>query len=242
MALLSIITITKDDTPGLQATMASTSAWREAAGVEQIVIDGSSDPDALARDRALAAGASFVVQEPAGIARAFNLGIEQAGGQWLWFLNGGDQALASVPPAMALDHLAATAADIVCYRYRTEQGSIPLPSLSRLWPPVYNWIPHPSSIVRKALIDRVGPFDPSFRVAMDADFWWRAIVGGAAFDLMHLDLVSFAPGGASSDPRAVGREGLRLIRKNARTVVNSWLGGPRYFVDAIRHFWRMARS
>ena len=101
MTRLSIVTITYNDSAGLQSTMSSLPLDE----IEWIVIDGSSDSAVKTFNREILAD-RFVtlVQEPdSGIFDAMNKGLALATGELLCFLNGGDQFASLQIPRRVID-------------------------------------------------------------------------------------------------------------------------------------------
>src|SRR5687768_11853115 len=105
---LTVITVTKDDPPGVARTLASAAALR-LAGAEHIVVDGSSD----AVERAFPTGIRVMRRSPKGVADAFNAGLADATGSWIWSLNGGDQVDARCTPELLRSLLSITEADVL---------------------------------------------------------------------------------------------------------------------------------
>ena len=212
---LSLITVTKDDPAGLARTLASAAAIR-LAGVEHLVIDGGSDPEASGRLVAETGGDVTVIGRPArGIADAFNAGISAAQGEWLWFLNGGDQIDARVSPGWLEALLLGTEADVVIGKttYEGEADPRPHPARELQWPPFRSWIPHPSTLVRRALFARFEGFDERYTIAMDFEWWLRALVPSVQVDVISSPLAVFAPGGVSQRPES--RNKLRREKRHA---------------------------
>ena len=87
---LSVITVVKDDSDGFARTAASLQQ-QDLDGVEYVVIDSSSDqqaiPTALDGTRLKS---TYVWQEPAGIYPAMNSGLREASGDFVYFANAGD--------------------------------------------------------------------------------------------------------------------------------------------------------
>lgn len=191
---LSIITISKDDPEGLRNTLNST---QDIRSIEQIVVLGS-DSEADTRSEllpecssnrlqpSLAISKSFssiiVQQQVPGISNAFNLGLVQATGLGVMFLNGGDVLIESTLIAHALDALTkhpeieillynAIFDDAIAgpYLYQTQgfYGS----QLNRIGLGMPG--SHQAMVVRRSIFDRVGLFSPDYRVAMDYDWLCR---------------------------------------------------------------------
>lgn len=220
---LSIVTIVKDDPVGLMRTLVSADGLR-AAGVQHIVVDGSTDGEGAPM---IPAGVERVVRAPRGIADAFNAGIAAAKGDWVWCLNAGDTVDPKLPAGLLLGLLERTLADVLIgtltYEGETEPRLPPPPHLR--WPSVRSWIPHPATFVRRSLFGRCGGFDDRYSIAMDFEFWLRAIPTGASVDVVALPIAVFAPGGLSQrmELRAqLEREKNDALRRHAGKLMLSW--------------------
>lgn len=92
---LTIVTVCREAAIRIDATAGSVAALA-CAEVEWLVIDGASIDDTVARVQAWRtrlAGPIRIVSEPdAGIYDAMNKGLRLAAGEWVWFLNAGDEA------------------------------------------------------------------------------------------------------------------------------------------------------
>lgn len=216
--LLTIVTITKDDPRGLVRTLGSAAALRSAREVEHLVVyhgviaSGCSDDSVI-----------MLRQKSAGIAEAFNEGWHQAHGEWVWFLNGGDQ----VDPRLTAEHLRVllnlTRADIVIGGI-TYEGEVEVrlpPPRALQWPPIRSWIPHPATLVRRSLFERFGGFDPRYSIAMDYEWWLRALSTNVAVDVLTIPFALFAAGGLSQRPetrKLIVREQRYALRRHLRAL------------------------
>jgi glycosyltransferase involved in cell wall biosynthesis len=237
---LSIITITKDDPQGLADTVASAAVFR-AAGAEHLVIDGSADPAAAARVVGASRDPVALHPRPArGVADAFNAGIAQARGEWLWFLNGGDRIDDRLAPEFLLTLLRNSKADVIVggVTYDGETDLRPHFPSAQQWPPLASWIPHPSTLVRKTLFDRFGPFDERYRIAMDYEWWLRALGRETRVDVLAVPFSRFAPGGISQRPESrllISSEKGDAIRRHQAGLWKNWISrGGRLGVEWIR--------
>jgi len=91
--LISIITIVRNDRIGLSRTIASV-ASHKGDQTEYIIIDGASTDDTLSVLDSDVHIVDTLISEPdKGIYDAMNKGIERASGEYLLFLNAGDELL-----------------------------------------------------------------------------------------------------------------------------------------------------
>ena len=88
---LTIVTVLRDDLPGLERTLASLNGVLKD-DVEFLVIDSSHDHAAVVSLVADMAPAGVVIwEDPKGIYSAMNIGLKRALGEYVYFLNAGDE-------------------------------------------------------------------------------------------------------------------------------------------------------
>ena len=210
---LTIITITKDDPVGLGRTLASAHRMR-AAGAQHLVIDGSTvAANAGGGPVPQGQGCEIRAQPPRGISVAFNAGLAEARGEWIWFLNGGDRVDDRLTPEFLSGLLNSTRAEMVigAITYEGEAEPRPHPPEELQWPPFRSWIPHPSTLVRRRLFEQFGGFDECYTIAMDYEWWLRALGPTVSVDVVSVPLAIFASGGISQRP-----EMRNIIRREKR--------------------------
>lgn len=228
--LLSIVTITRADPAGLMRTLTSARSWRSGGCVEQIVVDGGEDSSS---DRFEAVGCRYVKQQSScGIAAAFNEGISAARGEWIWFLNGGDRADERCDPDLVLNLLSVSKADVVICGTTYDGDQEPRPFLppKMQFPPILSWIPHPSAFIRRRLFVEFGLFDERYAIAMDYEWWLRALSRERPVDLLRIPVARFDVTGSSMRPdrrRIIQSETAHAIWRHKGVILRSWLGQTR---------------
>ena len=217
--LLSIVTVNLNDAAGLERTLRSIAA-QTFTDREVIVVDGGSTDGSAGVVRAHASVVTSFSSEPdEGVYDAQNKGIRRARGTYCLFLNAGDalasdDALAKVlagPPAEDVVYGDVVFEETDGRRRRPERmpDAITLPFLMR------TNLPHQATLVRRALFDRLGPYDTTLRSAADYEFVLRAIVvHGATTRHVSVPLAVQVLGGLSSRPESFAK--LRAERKLAR--------------------------
>ncbi len=208
MPALSIITVNRNERAGLGATLASV-ASQTFADRELIVIDGASSDGSEEVIRAYSGAVTEWISEPdGGIYDAQNKGIRRARGTYCLFLNAGDRL--ADDGALARVFATAPAEDVVYGDAVFEDGA-------RRWTErspdalgfaflMRTMLPHQATLFRRALFERVGPYDTSFRIVADYDFLLRAvIVHGATSRRVPGPLAVQVLGGLSSRPESFPR-------------------------------------
>jgi glycosyltransferase involved in cell wall biosynthesis len=200
---------------------------------EHIVIDGASTDGTVEMLRSHRAGLAALVSEPdRGIYEALNKGIARATGDVIGFLHADDvyadaRVLARVAERFADPGVQAVYGDLVYLRRgegervlrRWRSGAYRPARLARGWMP-----PHPTLYLRRALYERHGTFDVSYRIAADYDFVLRVFsrLQEAEVGYIPETLVHMRTGGASNRSLA------NLVRKSAedwRALRHNRIGG-----------------
>jgi glycosyltransferase involved in cell wall biosynthesis len=203
MPLLSIVTVNLNDRAGLARTLASI-ARQGFADREVIVIDGGSNDGSVEVIRENAAIVADWVSEPdGGIFEAQNKGLARARGTYCLFLNGGD----SFASDDALERFFAAGRPVEEILY----GDVVIEEADGrrrvdVSPEALTWaffmrtsLPHQSSVFRRSLFERVGPYDTGLRIAADYAFFLKAVVVcGATTRHVPVALAIQVMGGRSS--------------------------------------------
>jgi glycosyltransferase involved in cell wall biosynthesis len=193
---------------------------------EHIVIDGGSTDGTVAllesrKDPSLV----WISESDRGQTHAVNKGLEQATGELVGWLNG-DDAYISDAVDRAVEHMRShPEVDAVFggMHVVNERGDV----RRRYQPGRYSWrrylffgdyIPTPSIIFRRRLLDRVGLLDEAYADAADYDFYLR-LFHGSRIERRPEALVRFRYHPASKSASDVGtqlREALEIRLKWAR--------------------------
>jgi glycosyltransferase involved in cell wall biosynthesis len=175
---------------------------------EEIVVDDGSTDDTAAVAEALARRDSRVLpisQSNAGLAAARNRGLGAARGAYLAFLDADDlfeprKLECQVAHLTRHPDMAAVCGNVryfdtdtpAVFRPRLTPGddpdwikravgSPPLPLTAWIW---HNRIPVCSPVIRRVLVDAIGPFDTTLAAYEDWEFWLRAVLAGHRFGLV----------------------------------------------------------
>jgi len=118
--LVTIVTIVKDNLDGLKRTFSSI-LLQEVHDWELVIVAGASADGSLEFSEKLAeeySKVSLIRQEGVGIFPAMNLGLEEATGQFIWFMNSGDEFASSRTIELALTELKNSSVGLVIGGYQ----------------------------------------------------------------------------------------------------------------------------
>ncbi len=180
---LSILVATWNCAPLLRQFLKSLAAqsWTdwELLLLDNVSTDGTAELVA-AFQQTLPEGPQRVVwssQPDAGIYDAWNQGLQLARGEYVCFI-GADDTFLDASSLERIAALTASGADLITARnaYYAPDGR-----LLRHWGYGWQWkrmrqsmnIAHPGMLVRRALFERFGPFDASFRICGDYEWLLR---------------------------------------------------------------------
>ena len=214
--LFSIVTVVLNDREGLGRTRASLRR-QSCRDFAWIVVDGGSEDGT--RDEIVRSAPEIAWWRSGpdrGLYDAMNIGMAAATGDYLLFLNAGDE-LASPD---SLERLAAeirrhSSPDFLyCDALeRTLGGTLllkPARSHRTLW---YGMFTHHQAMIYRRLAVAGLSYDLSFTVGADYAFTIEALAGNPRVVRLHESIVVFAAGGISHAMHAVGRREQARIRR-----------------------------
>lgn len=239
MKTFSIITITKDNLPGLQQTYQSLQE-QTCRDFEWIVQDGHS------RD-----GTVFYLQETdadwhsapdKGIYDAMNRATARAAGQYVLYLNAGDRFadFDVLEDVKAYIEKAASPPDLIYGDSLEEWGlqkkrrAKPAKSAASIWRGLFT---HHQAILYKRGTLRDKPYDDSYRIAGDYDLTLRLLQSGASAGYLNRPICLFSRGGLSQQNPRLGREEQKQSRAHNKTcpaLINSAIASYQAFKQSLR--------
>ena len=206
MPWLTVVTVVKDDPEGFQSTLKSLTD-QDLAGVEFVVVDSSGDSETIPQlllDVSLP-DSHLEWIEPSGIYSAMNNGLGQAQGDYIYFLNAGDEFFDSMVLADLEEIVSLESPIWIVGRVEIlEQNG------SRVFSPAWNYQaerkalfarglfpPHQGTVVRTEALRSVGGFDESFCIGAD---YVSALLLSLVSDPLMTDRVvaTFSEGGVST--------------------------------------------
>jgi glycosyltransferase involved in cell wall biosynthesis len=196
---VSVITAAWNALDGLKVTVASV-AEQTRQDVEHVIVDGGSTDGTPEWLESLGGRVQWVSEPDEGIADALNKAVAMARGEYVLALHAQDTFLDRDSLACAFPYLSG-GEDIVSFDvvFETARGERRL--VSRGLSPrlaLKTTIPHQGAFCRLDLFSRLGPFDSSFRIAMDYEFFLRARRSNASVRVVPETLSRMPDTGVSS--------------------------------------------
>lgn len=229
MKKLSIITINYNDADGLKKTIESVinQSFRD---FEYIVIDGNSTDGSKEVLEKYKDKIDIAISEPdSGIYNAMNKGASHATGEYLLFLNSGDN-LHNNEVLTKLFDLSPEADIISCitlnYGEKISYLKYP-PHLISLYTFVYGSLPHPSSIIKKEIFNKTGGYLEDYRIISDKCFFIDALlINRASYSFTDIVLTDFNRNGISTNKGHLESEKMKdFLKKRFGYIMNDY-GNP----------------
>jgi glycosyltransferase involved in cell wall biosynthesis len=186
---VSVITCTLNSVAFLRNSIQSV-LTQDYPHIEYIFVDGGSDDGTIDIIRSVFRPHVLVSGTRNGISAAMNEGIECATGDVIAHLHSDDYYFNANVLSQVVETLETQGAEwcfgramnLIDGTCAPEAWDVPCYSLKRLQQG--NFIPHPSTFVRRRVFERVGGYDPALRYAMDYDMWLRI---GALYQPVQID-------------------------------------------------------
>ena len=202
---LSIVTVVKDDLLGLVKTQSSLEQ-QICQDFEWVIVDGSSNSTEIATAiQDFPAQCTYIWLEPKGIYPAMNAGLRQASGEYVWFVNAGDEAA----EASTVEGLLGVLRDRQP-NWLVGQVEFAYPGNSARTPPLFNYQaekkrlfargrfpPHQGTIAQRHLLERLHGFNEGLQIAADYEMVLRLSLISDPIVLPQT-LARFGIGGVSS--------------------------------------------
>lgn len=227
MSIISVITVCFNSSLTIERTLQSV-VTQDYPEVEHILIDGGSTDGTLDIIERFRTGLACVVSEPDnGIYDAMNKGLARATGDVVCFLNADDYyafdgVLSMVASRMHEEQLDALMGDVGFFNASNPTRQVRRYRSDRFTPArlAWGWMPaHPALFLSRSVINRVGFFDTSYRIAGDYEFiirvFYQQQVNFNHFSkvLVRMQMGGVSTGGLKSKIK-LNEEVLRACREN----------------------------
>jgi len=197
---LSVVTISYNAKDYIEATFNSIRQQKQKS-FEYIVIDGGSNDGTLELIKENQDIIDDWCSEPDdGISDALNKGVARSSGEYLVFLHADDYFFDELSTERALRSIEKNT-DLIALDIFFEAKDGRRRGKSRGFNFYTNFkMPfyHPGVLCKRSLFDKLGGFDPSFKIAMDYDFFLRAYESNSSYSIEPEVLTVFRNTGISS--------------------------------------------
>lgn len=254
--ILSVITINRNNADGLRRTLESVAA-QTFCEFEHIIVDGGSSDDSVpiiksyeesiissrSNRQIVYPGITWVCEKDDGIYDAMNKGVRMATGDYVYFLNSGDE-LYSID---SLEQIVAAidGSDIIAGRVDSiyNGGSIGISPLHKeddysLFQMYLHGINHQAVLIRRELQLQY-PYDTESKIGGDWKFFIQTIVlKNASVQNVNVIFAKYDRGGVSSNRRALVEERLSILRDLLpKRIADDYLKVLPHYYEVIRVEW-----
>ena len=229
----TIITSCLNSADTLRRTLVSVKE-QNVPDLEHIVIDGGSQDDTLKilADYSETFRVRWRSEPDRGIAHALNKGLQFAKGRYILVIHGDDRLLDEKVLSRVYNDLKNETVDMCSYPVlkETPNGSLMpyRPIRLRWWYHFKTILPHQGCFVHRRVFEHIGQFRENFAIALDYDFFYRALSSGASVKFGTQPVAIMGGTGVSSNPAMLEKrlhEEALVQRMNERKL-----------------FWRMSQK
>jgi glycosyltransferase involved in cell wall biosynthesis len=216
--ILSIITINLNNDVGLERTIKSVIS-QQNKNFEYIIIDGGSKDNSLKILNKYSKDITLIVSEKDnGIYNAMNKGIKLSNGEYLLFLNSGDELYSN--DIVDKFYEFSPKSDIIygSLQYLKNTTQILVYPKSLTFPYILKYsLPHPSSFIKKELLLKTNGYNENDKITSDWQFFIESIFKlNSTYSRVDFIVSKFYSDGVSNNPN-----NLKLIENEKKTFFNS---------------------
>ena len=175
---LSIITINFNDAQGLEKTIQSV-INQTYTDFEYIVVDGASTDDSVDVINKYSDKLTHWVSEPdTGIYNAMNKGTRMASGEYCLYLNSGDFLADNDVLEKAFNYnFTEDIVSCICLDFDKKHEWLKIPPTNvSLFTFIGGSLPHPTTFIKRGLINRLGGYKEEYRIMSDWCFFLDAMI------------------------------------------------------------------
>lgn len=241
---ISIITINFNNSEGLEKTIQSV-AKQIYNNIEYLIIDGGSVDNSSAIAKSYEDKISYFISEPDnGIYHAMNKGIKQSTGDYLLFLNSGDQLIDELVIQKVIE--SGLIEDLVygnlLFLDNKKEWTWSFSDILTFEHFYQSTIPHPSTFIKKQLFEKVGYYDENLKIVSD---WKFFILATARFNCTykHIPMIitAYTFDGISSRPenlKAIDIERSNVLKQEFPLFIKDYenLTSLRNEIKEIKYF------
>lgn len=224
---LSIITINYNDATGLEKTIQSV-INQTYNNFQYIIIDGDSSDGSKNILHKYSHNIDIIISEPDnGIYNAMNKGASHANGEYLLFLNSGDElfnleVLENIFKNQFHEQI--VSGQLYCYSEKEAHLQTPPTNLS-LYSFVGASLPHPSSLIKNELFKKIGGYHEEYRIISDWCFFVEATIKyNCTYKTLPMIIARFNQYGISTTSGNKEKEAEKIfLSEHFRRIIEDYL-------------------
>lgn len=197
--LLSIITINKNNAEGVSRTITSLEPIRHDKTVECIFVDGLSSDTSVDLASQFYPSSCLVSEPDSGIYQAMNKGLALASGDWVMWINSGDEWIPSCWPQLKA-YLRQATCDVLCGSAEIidhmSQSLLGIKYADHSDLPWY-MVNHSSTVIRRQTALSYKGYNQSYRISADRELIVRMFLNRVDMEFTQLCITRFWLGGIS---------------------------------------------
>ena len=210
--LLTIATINLNDSSGLIRTINSFSPLRNEDDIEFLYQDGGSVDNSMDVARAFYYSHEIKCEGDKGIYDAMNRTIHRASGEYILWINSGDEILSGEWDFIRKELLTCSA-DMHLFSISIVDENGVISYVQSNGYDIAKGVPHQSTIFKVATVKNTGGYDESYRIAGDYDLILRLARNNATVWVGSRTISVFYVGGVSGTP-GYWKETWRALHSN----------------------------
>ncbi|HOW82094.1 MAG TPA: glycosyltransferase family 2 protein [Spirochaetota bacterium] len=215
--LITIITVVKNDEANIERTIKSVLS-QTYPFIQYIIIDGSSNDGTLNVIEKYSPHIDLIISEhDEGIYDAMNKGVNNATGEWVFFLNSGDEFhdehVLSKLSRYFPGNISLIFGDVIVIESDGKRVIQKHKKMSRHFL-LKKTICHQSILFKKELFSQIGLFNTDYNIKADYDWLLRYYFKNKKNSLyINLEVTRFLKGGFSDDANKDRIEKMRLVKE-----------------------------
>ena len=228
--MISVITIAKNEEKTIERTILSVTNQSAINEIEYIVIDGKSSDNTLEIIKKYKNKISKIISEADfGIYNAMNKGIKAAKGEYILFLNAGDELFCNKTIEEILPKLncGVVFADASVRDEKGQKGTIDYDYLDD-FELFYKSLPHMSTFIKKELFLKFGLYDETKKIVSDWQWFLKYFNSKGKYKYIKTPVAIFYLGGISTK-----KETKKLREKERAEVRNIYYGRKKQILYKI---------
>ena len=225
--MISIITIAKNEEKSIERTILSVINQSAINEIEYIVIDGKSSDYTLEIIKKYKDKISKIISEPDfGIYNAMNKGIKAANGDYILFLNAGDElfcnkTIEKILPKLNCDLVFG---DILIRDKNGKNSTIEYDFIDD-FELFYKSLPHPCTFIKKECFLKLDLYDETKKIMSDWQWFLKYFKSGGKYSYIKTPVAIFYLGGISTSKKFK-----KLQKQERNEILNEFYSKKKQFL------------